>query len=293
MDQRGIVLVATLLISSIPLGGCGPRSVGTVVVDGSATVFPIANILAEDFGRAHPEIRVVANKCGTGGGFQKLARGEIDVATASRRIEPRERRDVAGGAVEVPLAFDGVTVVVNPMNPVRSLTSAQLRAAWSGRADDWSAIGGQAGRIDFYGPTEDHGTYAVFTGAIDGRPGEVRRDVQTQGDYNLIVRAVAEDPRGMGYVGYDYYRENQERVKAVAVDGVPPTERTIARGTYRPLVRPLYLYVARRSLARPEVRAFVEYALGPHGRAAVTEARCVPLSSKALEAARRRVVAQG
>ena len=293
MERRRLGLAATLLLASVLLGACGHPSTASVALDGSATVFPIANILAEDYGRDHPNVRVLANKCGTGGGFQRLARGEIDVATASRRIEPAEARAVEGGVVEVPLAFDGVTVVVHPSNPVRSLTSAQLRAAWSGRVDDWTAVGGLPGRIDFYGPTEDHGTYGVFTGAIDGRVGDVRRDVRTQSDYNVIVRAVAEDPRAMGYVGYDYYCENRDRVRAVAVDGVSPDERTIGRGTYRPLVRPLYLYVARRALARPEVRSFVEFALGAGGRAAVVEARCVPLPLKALEAARRRVAAAG
>lgn len=274
------------------LGGCAAAPRGSVVIDGSSTVFPVANTIAEDFGDANPDVKVVANKCGTGGGFQKLARGEIDVATASRPIEPSEARRVPGGVVQIPVAYDGITVVVNPANPLRSLTVAALRSAWSGRVGDWGALGGTPGQIDFYGPTDNHGTFEVFTEAIDGRLGEVRRDVQTDQDYNVIVREVADDPRGMGYVGFDYYRENVGRVRAVAVDGVPPTEATIASGAYRPLARPLYFVVARRALAvRPEIRAFVEFALGPKGRAAVAEARYVPLPPSELAAARRRVAA--
>lgn len=281
------------MLAFVLLAGCSARPQSSVVIDGSSTVFPIANILAEDFGAAHPEVRVVSNKCGTGGGFQKLARGEIDVATASRKVEPPEARAVEGGVVEIPIAYDGITVVVNPANPVESLSRDQLRAAWSGRVDDWRELGGTPGRIAFYGPTDNHGTFDYFTQAIDGRLGDVRRDVQTEQDYNVIVRAVEDDPRGMGYVGFDYYGENQSRLKAVAVDGVRPTKRTIADGTYRPLARPLYLYVARPSLARPEVRAFLEFALGARGRAAVVEARYAPLPPKDLEAARRRVAAAG
>lgn len=274
------------------LAGCAtpPR---TVTIDGSSTVFPIANILAEDFAEAHPGVRVVANKCGTGGGLQKLARGEIDVATASRPVEPREARAVKGGVVEIPIADDGITVIVNPTNPIASLTAGQLRAAWSGKVDDWRDLGGSPGRIDFYGPTENHGTFEIFTEAVDGRTGDVRRDVQTDEDYNVIVRAVSDDPRGIGYVGFDYYSRNHDRIKAIAVGGVPPTESTIASGAYRPLARPLYLVASRRALARTEVRDFLEFALGAKGRAAVSEARYVPLPPRDLEAARRRVAAAG
>ena len=287
MDRRRLGIVALIL-----LAGCGP-SPRTVTIDGSSTVFPIANILAEDFAESHPDVRVVANKSGTGGGLQKLARGEIDVATASRPVEPREARAVRGGVVAIPIADDGITVIVNPANPLVSMTSEGLRAAWSGRVDDWGAFGAPLGRIGFYGPTESHGTYEIFTEAVDGRVGRVRRDVQTDEDYNVVVRAVADDPRGMGYVGYDYYLRNCDRVKALAVDGVLPTERTIGSGAYRPLARPLYLVVARRSLTRPEVRGFLDFALGARGRAAVAEARYVPLPQGELEATRRRVAAAG
>ncbi len=287
--KERIVAFALLCLFS---AGCGPKP-PSVTIDGSATVFPIANILAEDFAEAHPDVRVVANKSGTGGGLQKLARGEIDVATASRPVEPREARAVPGGVIEIPIADDGITVVVNSANPIASLSTAQLRSAWSGRVDDWRALGGPPGRIDFYGPTESHGTFDVFTEAVDGRSGDVRRDVQTDEDYNVIVRAVADDPQGMGYVGFDYYSRNLEHIKAVAVDGVLPTEKTIGNGAYRTLARPLYLVASRRALGRPEVRAFLEFALGSRGRAAVSEARYVPLPPQELEAARRRVAAAG
>ncbi len=246
-------------------------------MDGSSTVFPVANILAEEFGDWHSDVKVVANKCGTGSGFQKFGRGEIDLAAASRRIEPQEAaalRSAGVGYLEVPIAYDGVTVVVNRANPLRGLTTAQLRGAWGGAIDDWRALGGRPGRITFYGPTDNHGTHDAFEGALGGK---LRRDVQTDQDYNVVVRSVADDPNGMGYVGFDYYSENKDRIKALAVDGVLPTEASIASGAYRRLARPLFLYVSRRSLRRPEVREFIEYARGPAGRAAVVEARYVPL----------------
>ena len=291
MDGRPLAFVALVL------AGCGPSGRGGVVVDGSSTVFPIVNILAEEFGDRNPGVKVVANKCGTGSGFQKFARGEIDVAAASRPIEPREAaalREAGIAYVEIPIAYDGVTVIVNLLNPVRSMTTRQLGDAWSRAAtDDWGALGGRPGRIAFYGPTDNHGTHEVFAEAISGRRGELRRDVQTDQDYNVVVRSVADDRNGMGYVGFDYYSENRDRIKAVAVDGVLPTEASIADGAYKRLARPLYLYVSRRALRRPEVRAFLTYALGPGGRAAVVEARYVPLPPQALEASRRRVAAAG
>lgn len=285
MDGRPLALVALFL------AGCGGPKEGSIVIDGSSTVFPIVNIMAEEFGDAYPGVKVVANKCGTGSGLQKFARGEIDVAAASRRIEPKEAASLRAEGVayvEIPIAYDGVTVIVNRANPVRSVTTAQLRDAWSrGALNDWRGLGGPPGRIAFYGPAENHGTYEVFAGALGKR--SLRRDVQTDQDYNVVVRSVADDRNGMGYVGFDYYSENRDRIKAVAVDGVLPTEAAIAAGDYARLSRPLYLYVSLRALRRPEVRGFVEYALGPGGRSAVVEARYVPLPPRTLEAARKRV----
>lgn len=288
-------LVGALLCLLVGLCGCG--SVGaSVSIDGSSTVFPIVNVMAEDFGNANPGVRIVANKSGTGSGMQKFARGEIDIATASRPIEGKEIETLAAAHVEfveIPLAYDGVTVIVHPTNPISRLKRSQLREAWqvNPTIDDWTALGGHPGKISFYGPTDNHGTYEVFTEAIDGKKGNIRRDVQANQDFNVVVQSVAGDPQGMGYVGLDYYLENLDKVKAVAVDGVKPTPESIADGTYAPLSRPLFMYVSKKAMDRPEIRQFVEYALGPGGRSAVMEAKYVPLTKPALAAVRKHVAA--
>lgn len=284
-----VLLVTALLL----LGGCSPHG-PSVSIDGSSTVFPIVNVMAEDFGNAHPAVRIVANKSGTGSGMQKFARGEIDIATASRPIEQKEVEALAAAKVEfveIPLAYDGVTVIVHPSNSITQLSHEQLRAAWqvNPSISDWAGLGGQAGKISFYGPTDNHGTYEVFTEAIDGKKGNIRRDVQANQDFNVVVQSVAGDPRGMGYVGLDYYLENLDKVKAVAVDGVKPSPESIADGTYSPLSRPLFLYVSKRAMGRPEIREFVDYALGSGGRSAVMEAKYVPLTKPALDAVRKHV----
>ncbi len=284
------VLMVTALFL---LWGCAPRG-PSVSIDGSSTVFPIVNVMAEDFGNAHPEVRIVANKSGTGSGMQKFARGEIDIATASRPIETKEVEALTAAKVEfveIPLAYDGVTVIVHPTNPITHLSHEQLRAAWqvNPSINDWASLGGESGKISFYGPTDNHGTFEVFTEAINGTKGNIRRDVQANQDFNVVVQSVAGDPRGMGYVGLDYYLENLDKVKAVAVDGVKPTPESIADGTYAPLSRPLFLYISKRAMERPEIREFVQYALGDGGRSAVIEAKYVPLTKEALAAVQKHV----
>jgi phosphate transport system substrate-binding protein len=284
-----VLLVTALLL----LYGCSPHG-PSVSIDGSSTVFPIVNVMAEDFGDAHPRVRIVANKSGTGSGMQKFARGEIDIATASRPIEPKEVEALAAAKVEfveIPLAYDGVTVIVHPSNPITRLSHEQLRSAWqlNPSINDWAALGGHPGKIAFYGPTDNHGTYEVFTEAINGKKGNIRRDVQANQDFNVVVQSVAGDPKGMGYVGLDYYLENLDKVKAVAVDGVKPTPESIADGSYAPLSRPLFLYVSKGAMNRPEIREFVDYALGTGGRSAVMEAKYVPLTKLALSAVRTHV----
>lgn len=271
---------------------------GSVTLDGSSTVFPIANVMGEDFMDANGGVKVTVNKSGTGSGMQKFSRGEIDIATASRPIEQKEVDALKAANIdfiEIPIAYDGVSVIVNKANPVAKLTPAQLKSAWSTAAtvNDWTGLGGPAGKIAFYGPSDNHGTYEYFTEAIDGKKGDIRKDYQANQDYNVVVQSVAGDKNGIGYVGFNYYIENQDKVKAVPIDAgkgpIAPSEATIADGTYAPLSRPLFLYVSKKAYDRPEVKAFVDFAIGDGGLKAVKEAKYVPLPADALASVKKHV----
>lgn len=285
-------------------GGTGSKLSGTIKIDGSSTVFPIVDPMGEDFHDAHPGVTPVVNKSGTGSGFQKFIRGDIDIATASRPITSSEEDSLKKANIdfiEVPIAYDGVCIVVNPANTaVSSLTPAQLKLAW----DEDSKVGSWADlnpawprqKINFYGPSDNHGTYEFFTETIDGKKADIRTDYQANQDYNVIIQNVAGDKDGIGYCGLNYYLENRDKVRAVAIDGgkgpVMPSEQSVDDGTYTPLSRPLFLYVNKAAYARPEVRAFVDYALGPGGASAIQEAKYVALPESVLAQVKKRLRSQ-
>jgi phosphate transport system substrate-binding protein len=276
---------------------------GSVKIDGSSTVFPIVDADGEDFGKANPGVKPVVNKSGTGSGFQKFIRGDIDIATASRPITSSEEDALKKANIEymeVPIAYDGVCIVVNPANSaVASLTPADLKKAWADGSTvktwaDWHA-GWSATKINFYGPTDNHGTYEFFTEVIDGKKGNIRKDYQPNQDYNVIIQDVATDKDGIGYCGLNYYLENKDKVKAVPIDGgkgpILPSEQAVDDGTYSPLSRPLFIYVNKKSYARPEVKAFVEFVLGPTGANDIKEAKYVVLPKDVLDLVNKRVAA--
>jgi phosphate transport system substrate-binding protein len=293
-----------LLLAVIVTGfGCGQPSEsspvtpsatglsGNLTIDGSTTVYPIVNFMGEDFGKANPNVKVSVTKSGTGSGFKKFIEGNLDICTASRTIEPEEDADCKAKGIEyleIPIAYDGVSIVVNPANTaVSDLTAAELQKAWGpdSTLTKWSEI--RAGfpdeKITFYGPTDNHGTYEYFTEKIAGKKNAIRKEYQPNQEYNAIVQAVAADKNGFGYMGYSYYIENKDKLKAIKIDGVEATPETIANGTYKPLSRTLFLYVNKKSLdSRPEVKAFVEYALG-EGLGAVEESDYVKLPDEAYE----------
>ncbi len=276
---------------------------GNVKIDGSSTVFPIVDAMGEDFGKANPSVKVVVNKSGTGSGFQKFIRGDIDIATASRPIKQSEEDDLKKASIdflEIPIAYDGVCVVVNPANTAfASLTPADLKKAWAEGSTvktwaDWHA-GWPAETINFYGPTDNHGTYEYFTEAIDGKKGNIRKDYQANQDYNVVIQSIAGDKNGIGYVGLNYYVQNKDKVKVIPIDSgkgpVTPSEETVDDGTYTPLSRPLFIYVNKKSYARPEIKAFVDYALSTHGSDAVKEANYVVLPKDVLDIVTKRATA--
>jgi len=268
-------LAAVLLAACGGQGGDTSASSisGTVQIDGSSTVFPIAEAVAEEFQIAQPNVRVTVGFSGSGGGFERFCAGETDISNASRPINASEVDACAAAGIEfteVAVAWDGLSVIVNPANDfVSCLTTADLRRIWEPGSSvrTWSDVRTQwpAEGIRLYGPGTDSGTFDYFTETINGESGASRPDFQASEDDNILVQGVAGDRYALGYFGYAYYVENAERLKLVQVDGgagcVAPSEGTIEDGSYAPLARPLFIYVKHSALARREVSAYVTFML--------------------------------
>jgi len=274
--RTSAAVAAAVLLSACggDAGNAGSGSLsGSVSIDGSSTVFPVAEAVAEEFQIANQNVRVTVGVSGTGGGFQRFCGGETDISNASRPIDDDEREECAANGVEfneVSVAWDGLSVIVNPANDfVECLTVQELRRIWqpSSSVRTWQDVrpSWPAEAIRLYGPGTDSGTFDYFTETINGESGASRPDFQASEDDNILVQGVAGDRYALGYFGYAYYSENTDRLKLVAVDGgsgcVLPTDETIEDGTYAPLARPLFMYVNHAALLRPEVRAYVDFLL--------------------------------
>ena len=244
---------------------------GTVSLDGSSTVYPISEAIAEEFLSVAPRVRVTVGVSGTGGGFKKFLSREIDINDASRTIKNSEVEEARANGVdylEIPVAFDGLSVVVNPNNTwVDHLTVDELRMIWQpgSMVDSWDDIRPNWPQlpIRLYGPGTDSGTFDYFTEAVNGESGASRPDYTASEDDNVLVQGISGDENALGFFGYAYYIENQDNLKIVPIDDgngpVAPTARSINEGTYSPLSRPIFVYLNTDSLARPEVRSFVEF----------------------------------
>lgn len=266
---------------AVALSGCGEGSrsdgaggetlAGAVVIDGSSTVFPIAEAIAEEFQLAHPAVRVSVGFSGSGGGFERFCNDETHLTNASRQMRASERDMCAEAGIEyteLPIAWDGITVVTHPDNTfARCLTIDDLRRIWNpdSRIERWSDVkpGWPDEPIRLYGPGPDSGTFDFFTRAVNGEWGASRRDYQASEDDNIIVRGVGGDRYSLGYFGFAYYKNNAERLAVIEIDGgngcVAPSSRTIADGSYGPLIRPLYVYVRNDALGRSEVREYLDF----------------------------------
>ncbi len=244
---------------------------GEVKLDGSSTVFPIAEAAAEEFQKEYPNVRVTVGLSGTGGGFKKFANGEIDISNASRKIKDEESKKAAANKVEfveLPLANDGISVVVNPGNKfVKSLTLAQLKAIWEpgSKVKTWKDVDPSwpADAIKLYGPGADSGTFDFFTEHVMGTARLSRNDYVASEDDNVLVTGVSRDKNALAYFGYAYFIENKKALRDIPIaengkEPVAPTEQTIESGSYT-LARPLLVYVNTKSAQRPEVKAFVEF----------------------------------
>jgi phosphate transport system substrate-binding protein len=265
-----------------------------VEIDGSSTVFPVTEAVAEEFQKAKKgKIKVTVGISGTGGGFKKFCRGETDIQDASRPILKQEMEACKGAGVEyieLPVAFDALTVIVNPKNNwAPSMTVAELKKIWEpaaqGKITNWNQVRSSwpNAPLKLFGAGADSGTFDYFTEAITGKAKSSRGDFTASEDDNVLVQGVANDVNALGFFGFAYYAENTKKLKAVAVDNgkgaVAPSEKTVLDGSYQPLSRPIYIYVNKKSLAKPEVKEFAEFYL-KNAPKLVKEVKYVPLPDK-------------
>ncbi|MGO9945345.1 MAG: PstS family phosphate ABC transporter substrate-binding protein [Steroidobacteraceae bacterium] len=275
----------------------GPLS-GKITVDGSDTVFPLSKAMAEAFRESNPGVQFAIEFSGTGDGFKKFCAGELDIEDASRPIRSDEGEQCKAQHIEyieVPVAFDSLSVVVNPKNAfVDCLTVKELKAMWEpaaeGKTSQWTQIRASfpALPLALFGPGKASGTFDYFTFAVVGTEASSRGDYTKSEDYTVIAHGVAADPNALGYFGYAYYQANKDQLKLVGVDNgrgcIIPNARTVADGTYQPLSRPLFVYVNVAAAARPEVKAFTRFYLASASTKIVTKVGYVPLPSNALVA---------
>ncbi|MPZ17057.1 MAG: phosphate ABC transporter substrate-binding protein PstS family protein [Luteitalea sp.] len=267
---------AALALATMSTVGCG--SYQAVQIDGSSTVYPITEAVAEEFQREQSGTRVTVGISGSGGGFQRFCRGELDISNASRSIRQTEIdacRSQQIEFIELPVAYDGITVVVNPKNTwASSMTVAELKKLWEpeaeGKVTRWSQIreGWPDQEVHLFGPGVDSGTFDYFTEAVVGTEDASRGDFTSSEDDNVLVQGVAGDQLALGFFGYAYYEENRERLKAVPIANgddtsaaVLPSQESVRNGTYTPLSRPVFIYVNVASLDRPEVDQFIDFYL--------------------------------
>ncbi|CAH8772153.1 PstS family phosphate ABC transporter substrate-binding protein [Paenibacillus dendritiformis] len=263
---------------------------GTIEIDGSSTVYPMTEAIAEEFGKEHSDVRVSVGTSGTGGGFKRFIAGETAISNASRPIKDKEAEDAKANGVEyleLTVAYDGLSIVVNKDNSwVDKITLDELKKIYepNSKVKTWADVreGWPNEEIKIYSPGADHGTFDYFTEEINGKAQESRNDGQItfSADTNAIVQGVAGDKNAIGYFGYSFFEENQDKLKLVPVDNgtatVAPTLDTIKDGSYAPLSRPLLIYVSKKQMEKPEVKAYVEYYLKTAGSIA-EEVGYVPL----------------
>lgn len=279
----------------------------TIQIDGSSTVFPLSEAVAEGFQQqTQGRVRVTVGESGTGGGFRKFCRGEIHISGASRPIRTSEMATCAAAGiqyVEIPVAFDGLTVVVNPSNPIRSMTVAELRRIWEpaaqGRVTNYRQVNPSFPdmAMQLYGAGSASGTFDYFTEAVNGTARASRTDYTPTEDDNVTVQGVANNAGGLGYFGLAYYEENRSRLRGLAIDNgngpVEPSVANVTNGTYAPLSRPIFIYVNAAALRRPQVAQFVQHYVNNAG-ASAARVGYVPLPAAAyatyLQRAQRRQV---
>ncbi len=246
---------------------------GEIKIDGSSTVYPITEAVAEEFRTSNPNVLVTIGSSGTGAGFKKFIRNEIAISDASRKIKDEEATSCKEANIsytEIMVAYDGLAIITNKDNTwLTNITVDELKKIWEPAAQGvikkWNQINPAwpNEEIHLYGPSTAHGTYDYFTEEINGKSGASRGDFTACADYNVLVQGVATDKFALGYVGLAYVEENVDKLKLIGVDGgkgaITPTAQTVADGTYAPLSRPLFIYINNQALKKAEVKAFVEF----------------------------------
>lgn len=268
--MKKILLLASL---SLLLVGCGGSKEGTglkgeVLIDGSSTVAPISQAVAEEFSKENSDVNVSVGISGTGGGFKKFVTGEIDIVDASRAMKPEELSTAQKNGIEfieLKIGLDGLTVVANPQNTwAQNLTTEDLKKIWAdgSTVKTWKDVNPTwpAEPIKLYGPDQDSGTYDYFIEEILGKDGKIRKDYSPSSDDNQLVQGVEGDKGALGYFGYTYYIEQKDKLKAISINGVLPSDETVKNGTYKPLSRPLYIYINKKSFTeKAQVKSFVQF----------------------------------
>ena len=285
-------------VAFVGLLGLIPRMAAAqlIQIDGSSTVFPVTEAVAEEFQKSKKgKVKVTVGIAGTGGGFKKFCRGETDISNASRPILKAEMETCKQSGMqyfELPVAYDALTVIVNPKNDwVKSLTVPDLKKMWEpgaqGKVSSWNQVRTEwpNNPLKLFGPGADSGTFDYFTEAIVGKAKSSRGDFTASEDDNVLVQGVANDRNALGYFGFAYYIENQGKLKAVAIDkgkgAILPSAKTVEDGTYQPLSRPIFIYVSKKAYdTRPEVKEFVEYYL-KQGPQLIRQVKYVPLPQSA------------
>ncbi len=294
--------VMTEAPTQAPTSTSAPKLEGTILIDGSSTVAPISMAVAEEFQAQYPNVQVPVGISGTGGGFKKFCNGETDISDASRPIKASEVEACQKNGIEyieLPVAYDGLAVVINPANDFAScLTVEELKKMWEpeaeGKITSWKQVRDSFPDqpLSLYGAGTDSGTYDYFTEAIVGQGGKSRGDFLPSEDDNVLVQGVAGDANALGFFGLAYYEENKDKIKLVAIDAgngncVLPSMETVSNGTYQPLSRPLFIYVKRTSADRPEVQAFVKFYLENAARLSA-EVGYIPLPAEVYTLAMQR-----
>lgn len=268
--KKGILL---LVASTIMLMSCGggastnssesaAKLSGEVVVDGSSTVAPVTQAVAEEFAKENSEVNVSVGISGTGGGFKKFVKGEIDISDASRPIKPEEAEEAKKNGIEyleLKVGLDGLTVVTNKENTwAKDVSVEDLKKIWTdgSTVKTWKDVNPAwpAEPIKLYGPDQDSGTYDYFIEEIIGKEGKIRKDYSPSSDDNQLVQGVEGDKGSLGFFGYAYYLEQKDKMNALAINGIVPSDETVKNGTYTPLSRPLYIYVNKKAFAeKPQI----------------------------------------
>ena len=272
-------------------GGGGGDLSGSIKIDGSSTVGPFAQAAAEAFQGENPGVKVSVGTSGTGGGFEKFCAGETDVSNASRPIKADEEVPVCEKAgvkfKEIQVANDGIAVVTNKAIEIDCMTTDELKTLWNqgSKVSNYNELNPKFpdAKVSLYGPGTDSGTFDFFTDEINGEEGVSRKEYQPSEDDNVLVQGVTGDEGGLGYFGFSFYEQNQDKLNLVGIDAgsgcVKPSLEAIQDGSYKPLSRPIFMYPSEKSLARPEVKAFMDYVI-ENQQTIAESAQIVPLTEE-------------